>query len=332
MDRDIDRSEAQVPHARQSFVDTLQVAGGLASSLPAVDAVAAFADYYDGITREALALGESRLGEPPCAYAWLALGSHGRREPSLSSDQDNALVMESDTDDALRYGRALAAIVIRQLDDAGMRPCDGGYMADTWCYGLAAWRKRLADMFSDPSPQDVVDADVLLDLRPVAGSLDVGELTGVMLDAARSARLLQGLAAAAVTFPSGLNQFGRVRLVRGAFDAKKGGLAPVVMLARLYAFSSGRVAPTTVERLSAATRGDQLSPDATRRLLAAHHLLTKIRLAQQVHDAERAVPITDWVPKDALAPADLSDLHRALRAIKEAQQVTALRFRTTERS
>lgn len=307
---------------------TLAEVERLVAEKPPLEAVVGLADYYDRITRDALAEAEQQLGRPPVPYAWLSLGSHARREPSLASDQDNALVLATDDADALDYGRRLAQRVVQALDEAGLRRCDGDYMATTWTYGLHHWQQMLRRRFIDPTPAEVLDADVFLDLRPVAGALDVSSLQQIMVGAAGSSRLLQGLAAAAVRYPAGVGPLGRLRLTRGRVDLKKGGLAPLTMLARTYSLAAGSTAVGTRERLAAAEQADSLSPRAAGRLGFAHALLTRLRLTSQLRAARTGEPITDLVPVARLRWVDERLLRQAFEAIREVQQATALRFRT----
>lgn len=307
---------------------TIAVAEQLARELAPLDAVAGLADYYDSVTREALAEAESRFGPPPVPYAWVALGSHARREPSLASDQDNALVLATDDPDGAVYGSKVAHFVVDALHEAGLRRCDGDYMATTWTYSLAEWHAILRRRVVDPTPKDVLDADVFLDLRPVAGTLDVSSLQQVMLSAAGSSRLLQGLAAAAVQFPSGVGPLGRLRLSHGQVDLKKGGLAPLTMIARTYGLAAGSAAVTTRERLEAAEQAEQLSARAVGRLGFAHALLTRLRLNYQLRSAKAGEPVTDLIPSGRIRWVDERLLRQAFEAIREVQQATALRFRT----
>jgi CBS domain-containing protein len=308
--------------------DTLAVVERLSAQRAPLDAVMGLADHYDSVTRDALAEAEHVLGEPPTPYAWLALGSHARREPSLASDQDNALVLASDDPDVVAYGQKLAAHVVDALHTAGLRRCDGDYMATTWAHSLADWEGILRQRFIDPRPQDVLDADVFLDLRPIAGDLDVSSLQSIMVGAAGSARLLQGLAAAAVQYPSGVGALGRLRLTGGKVDLKKGGLAPLTMIARTYSLASGSTAVGTRERLAAAEQAGQLSPRAAGRLGFAHALLTRLRLTHQLRAARAGEPITDLVAPNRIRWVDERLLRQAFDAIREVQQATALRFRT----
>jgi CBS domain-containing protein len=293
-----------------------------------LDAVAGLADHYDDVTRQALAAAEGELGPPPVPYTWLALGSHARREPSLASDQDNALVLAGDSTEAAEYGQALAERVVAALDRAGLRRCDGDYMATTWAYSLEQWQQTLRGRFLDPTPQEVVDADVFLDLRPVAGVLDVAPLQQIIVDAAGSSRLLHGLARAAVAYSSGLSSLGRLRLTDGGVDLKKGGLAPLTMLARTYALAAGSTAVSTRQRLDAAEAAGQLSPRSAGRLGFAHALLTRLRLQHQIRCAHSAEPVGDVVPVSHLRWVDERLLRQALESLRAVQQATSLRFRT----
>ena len=67
---------------------------------------------------------------------WLALGSHGRREQVLSSDQDSAIAYETTSPQEAaatdEYFAALAALVVDALARAGIPLCGGGYMATNW--------------------------------------------------------------------------------------------------------------------------------------------------------------------------------------------------------
>jgi CBS domain-containing protein len=308
--------------------EALALVERLVAERPPLDVVAGLADHYDEVTRAALASAHERLGPPPVPYSWLALGSHARREPSLASDQDNALVLADDSETALEYGAALATTVVEALDAAGLRRCNGDYMATTWTHSLARWEEILRHRFMDPTPQEIVDVDVFLDLRPVAGDLDISRLTAIMVAAADSNRLLHGLARAAVGYPSGLTSLGRLRLTDGEVDLKKGGLAPLTMLARTYALAARSTAVGTRDRIAAAEAAHQLSPRSAGRLGYAHALLTRLRLQHQLRCARDGQPFTDAMPAARLRWVDERALREALDALRSVQQATTLRFRT----
>ncbi|HUM87841.1 MAG TPA: DUF294 nucleotidyltransferase-like domain-containing protein, partial [Actinomycetota bacterium] len=198
----------------------------------------------DGFVHEA--------GPPPARFAWVVLGSHARRELHCASDQDNALFWQTSQAAQTSYAADLAATVIEGLAAFGLRRCDGGYMADKWSHSVDDWQQILRERVDAPTPDAVVDADVFLDLRPLAGGLDVSAARAELSRGADSPRLMHGLATAANSFPPPLHAFGR--LPRGAVDLKKTGLAPIVLLARLYGLKAHSSAVGTDDRLADATK------------------------------------------------------------------------------
>lgn len=265
-------------------------------------------------------------GPPPERFAWVALGSHARRELHCASDQDHALFWATDQAAASTYAQDLAAVVIDGLAEFGMRRCDGGYMADRWSYSLSRWQDILRERVAAPTPDAVVDADVFLDLRVLAGDLDVGPAVAELADGADSPRLMHGLAQAANSFPSPLHAFGR--LPRGPIDLKKSGLAPIVLLARLYGLRARSEAVGTDQRLADAAAAGVLSDELTARLRDGYGLLTRLRLQHQLQQINARQYVTDRVDPEHVEASDAEGLREAFRAIKSAQSVTSVAFRT----
>jgi CBS domain-containing protein len=290
---------------------------------PAPDALAAAADrrtrdLVDGFVHQA--------GPPPSRFAWVALGSHARRELHCASDQDHALIWQAARAAGSSYAADLAAEVIAGLTEFGMRPCDGGYMADRWSTSLVDWVAQAHDRIEAPTPQAVLDTDIFLDLRRVAGDLDITAATEVLRTGADSARLMHGLATAALSFTPALTAFGR--LPHGPVDVKRTGLAPIVLLARLYGLRARSPEVGTVPRLAAAAGAGVLSEELAGRLVEAFGLLTRLRLAAQLAQVDAGLPLSDLVVVEDLPDDDQRALREAYRAVRAAQSTTAVAYRT----
>jgi CBS domain-containing protein len=283
----------------------------------------AIATANDALTSRLLQLAEARLGTPPCPYAWLTLGSGGRREESLYSDQDNAVAYHEAT--AGPYFAELAELAVAGLAAAGLPRCRGGYVATRWRYPLAEWERIFRRWVEQPEPQALVEAEVLLDFRAVHGGLSPAPLDRILRGAADQRRFTIQMARAAVSFAPPLGLFGRLRTRHGDLDLKRAGIAAIVLLARLYALAAGSDARSTADRLAAAAQAGTLSRDGASRLTQAHRVLTDLRLRAQV--------AADGPPGNALRLADLTPAERralldALRAVHDLQDVTARRYRT----
>ena len=267
-----------------------------------------------------------QAGPPPGRFAWVALGSHARRELHCASDQDHALIWQTDRAAGSSYADDLAESVIAGLVEFGMRRCDGGYMADRWSLGLADWIEQARARIESPTPDAVLATDIFLDVRAITGDLDVAPVSAQLLAGADSPRLLHGLAAVAISFAPPLTALGR--LPRGDVDLKRVGLAPSVLLARLYGLRAGTTALATVDRLRAAQERGLLSDELSDRLVAGFETLVHLRLCHQLAQVAAGQPVDDRVAVRALAEADQHALHEAFRAIRAAQSVTAVTFRT----
>ena len=116
------------------------------------------AGVNDRILGRAAALTEEELGPPPCGYSLMVLGSEGRREQLLATDQDNALVFAGDDAPAQAYFEAFGGRLSVILVAAGFPPCPHGVMVDN-----PVWRRSASDWFGEVRAMTrVVEADAVL--------------------------------------------------------------------------------------------------------------------------------------------------------------------------
>ena len=291
----------------------------------------AVASVNDALTTRLLQLAEARLGPPPHAYSWLALGSHGRGEQVLSSDQDSALAYggprRRDTDPDT-YFEALASAVVDGLARAGIPRCTGGFMATTWRRPLEDYAASFSRWVDSPVPAELLQAEVFMDVRPVHGDLDVSRLNGILEAGGRRGGFMLQMARAAVTFRPPMVIWRHVRTEHGNLDVKRSGTAAIVLLARLYALAAGSAARTTPLRLAAARQAGTLSVAGVDSLLDAYRLLTGLRLRHQVDQAEAGVTPDNLVPLAGLTPSDRRRLLDALRTVRVMQEITERRYQT----
>ncbi|MDP9496138.1 MAG: DUF294 nucleotidyltransferase-like domain-containing protein [Actinomycetota bacterium] len=286
------------------------------------------AHLNDTLTRRLLGLAETEMGPPPCTYAWLSLGSHGRGEQVLSSDQDSALAYEDGADTAMEYFPVLAGHVVTALARAGLPLCDGGYMATNWCRPIGEFRQMFHDWVERPEPDALLRAEVFLDVRPVHGHLSVDVLDRALVSGGSRGPFRVQMARAAVTFRPPLSFFGRLRTPDSALDVKRAGTAAIVLLARLYALVGGSSARTTVLRLQAAAEAATMSRVGAAELADSYRFLTGLRLRHQVEQAWHGREPDNLVPLEDLTADDRTHLRTTLRHLRDVQTVTASRFST----
>jgi CBS domain-containing protein len=268
---------------------------------------------------------------------WLAFGSEGRNEQTIATDQDNGWVLADDmgAEERARWLRGGQA-VNGALDACGYPLCKGNVMAGNpdCCLTLAEWRARFERWMDGGTPEDLLNASIYFDLRPIAGARALAApLRETILRRARELpRFRKMLADNSLRAKPALNW-------RGALDAKEegaaawvdlklGGTALFVDAARLLALAHGVDGTSTRERLlgAAAALGQSgQSLDEAEGWAGAFEVLQMLRLHQQIRpDADAAAP--NRVDINRLGAIDRRLLKEALHAARSLQQRIAMDY------
>ena len=132
------------------------------------------ASIHDGLYVGAARYAEAALGPPPYPYALLLLGSGARRESTLRTDQDHALVLADDPPSgADDWFAALAERLATTLERCGLPRCPRDVMATnpTWRVPLGAWQDRFVRCIEQPDEAALLEAATFFDFRQVYGDL-----------------------------------------------------------------------------------------------------------------------------------------------------------------
>lgn len=285
------------------------------------------ASLNDALIKRLLILTEEELGPPPTPYTWLVFGSEGRMEQLLLTDQDNALIYQQDTPESQDYFAKLSEKVVQGLLQAGFPPCPGGYMATNWCKPLADWEQLFRGWIMKPEPKALMEAGIFFDFREVHGNLPIKSLKTILGEAKSQQLFLAHLARASLDFNPPLGFFKRIRTDdEGRVDLKKGGIAPIVGMARVYGLEAGVSSYSTIERLKGAVRAGNLSQDGADLLNETLRFLLRVRLDAQLNAYERGRTPDNRVRWDDLSPLTRSHLKEAFVAVRDYQDYVANHF------
>lgn len=278
----------------------------------------------DVLTQRLLQLKAAEHGIDLARICWLALGSEGREEQTIATDQDNALILADGTSDNLRAETlAFAKDVNLALDACGYPLCRGGIMAGepSCCLTLGEWRERFAHWIEHGSPQDLLNASIYFDLRALAGDDRLArQLQAEVLEAAhRTPRFLKQMAQNALARAVPLTWLGGVDAdERGTIDLKLQGTAVFVDAARLFGLAHGLPATSTRERLSGAGTRLGLAPAEYEAWAAGFEFLQMLRLRVQLESPSALEP--NRLAVDALNHIDRRILKESFRVARSLQQ------------
>ncbi len=282
----------------------------------------------DALVQRTIELASAAAGPPPAEFAWLSLGSQGRREAVPSSDIDSGMVWADSEDDPSAYMRAIAAEVDRMMAAVGWEPDENAVTASgaLFAHSVAEWQEIIDGWLDDPGATQVAMAlSIVIDSRVIHGPDRafgaLSQLQGIR-ERPRVLPLLLRLALASKP-PTG---FRRDIVVegsgehRGSFDIKRGCLLPIVDIARYAGLAAGTTLTSTPERLQAAAAERILAEDEAQTLEEAHELFAALRLKHQVRQLDAGKRPDDHVDPRTLNPLTRRYLRDAFRAVASVQK------------
>ncbi|MDE1249549.1 DUF294 nucleotidyltransferase-like domain-containing protein [Vibrio aestuarianus] len=270
-------------------------------------------------------LAEENIGSPPIPYCFLALGSMGRDEQLIVTDQDNAMILDDSYDEKKHgaYFEALAKFVCDSLDQCGYSYCTGDIMASNpmWRMTRAQWEECFADWIDDPNPKALLNASIFFDLCGVYGRTKWAEqLNGFIVRRARkNNRFLACLARNALNRTPPLGFFKDFVMEKdgrhnNTINLKRRGTAPLADLIRVHALAVGSRSTNSFERLDDIIDAGILPKGRAQDLKDAMEFVSMVRIRHQAADVEQAIE-----PDNNIEPENLSDFER--RNLKDAFQI-----------
>lgn len=126
----------------------------------------------DAVNKRVIEMAIAEVGQPPCEFAFIAMGSEGRGEQTLKTDQDNAIIFAEQSDDNKKYFLHLSVIINENLHKIGYARCEGDLMAGNpeWCNHIDEWKHIFSTWINNPVGLNVLDSSLFFDMRLVFGS------------------------------------------------------------------------------------------------------------------------------------------------------------------
>ncbi|MFH1034403.1 MAG: DUF294 nucleotidyltransferase-like domain-containing protein [Pseudomonadota bacterium] len=344
--RDIEKTASldelvSVRHKIDRVLEMLLKLGGSAQTM-----LALVTEFNDRLTIKLLELVEAELehaggGRPPVPYVWMALGSEGRREQTLRTDQDNALIFANappERQESIKdWFLGFAERVVTGLERCGFPRCPGEVMASNprWCQTESQWHQTFQRWINDPEPLSLRLATIFFDFRGIYAEADFIENLQLKLkEYLEGNRLFLRYMAKNALYNRPPLGFLRQFVVeksgehKNKLNLKLSGLTPIVDAARVMALDLGHQETNTLERLRLITQAGLIKPEMGADLGEAFGFITLLRIGQHLEARARGE-----LPDNFVDPASLNSLQRKMLkesfgVISQFQQMMEYRYQT----
>jgi CBS domain-containing protein len=320
---------ADIPALQHASRDIRQLALNLiAQGIGAEQLTLFISALNDALTRRIIALALDEHGLHGVNFAWLAFGSEGRHEQTLSTDQDNGLIYAAPAAEAKDETKQRLLAFARQVNEGlaacGFPLCKGNIMASNpdLCLTQQQWKARFDAWISEPDPKALLSATIFFDFRVIYGPERFGDQlrSWLKVTAKANTAFLRMLAIDALQVPPPL---GRIRDFviddDGMIDLKKCGARLFVDAARILSLRMGVDSSSTVQRLRQSGARMGVNPEDVQAMVDGFHFIQLLRLRSQHLDTEHDAPGDNKVDPEKLNELDRRILKEAFRQARKLQ-------------
>ena len=292
------------------------------------------------ISKRAVELSILELGSPPTDFAWLSIGSQGRKEQLLLTSQDSILIFDDVKEEKYRdvkdYFLKLSKKTVALLETVGYPESKNGTMASTifWCKSLTDWSKQYNNWMNIPLENKNEIISIFFDFELVYGSQKIeNTLTDLIFKNTKNNVLFfDFLGNDTLKKPAPLNFFKKFLveedgLNKGKFDIKTKAILPLVDAARLLVLNINiKGINNTYLRFKQLAITDTKNAETYLNCAEAFLVLSKFRTLEGLKNDSSG----EFINLDELSKIDKEKLKNALTPMRELEELIKSRFQLTQ--
>jgi CBS domain-containing protein len=273
----------------------------------------------------------------PKKASYLALGSEGRGEQTLRTDQDSAMVYADDiSPEELEECVKFAERLVDALDFVGVARCPGNTMASNpeWRHSLTEWKRLLERWISIPKGEYMVSFGMFQDFRTIHGDTAHEDVLHEHLLSVieRNNLFFPYVAKNIVRFPAPIGMFGRIKVDRsgknrGKIELKKAGIFAITEGVSLLALEHGVHVGTTWDKLEELSKLNVLSTKDSETISESFTTLVRLRLQRQLNDITAGKPPGNSIEPMLLTEKSRNQLREALRGTNQLLRIIRDHYR-----
>lgn len=331
------QSAKDLKNVREKLSDLVQTS--IYKNIPLSNITMISGEIIFAITKRAIELAILELGSPPARFVWLCIGSQGRKEQVLLTDQDSILIFEDVSADKYRdvkdYFLKLAKRATATLEKVGFEFCNNGHMASNilFCKSLTDWTKQYSSWINTPGENTDEISSIFFDYDLAYGEIQLEEaLSETIFKPRKSNSLLYDfLGNDALKKPAPLNFFKKFNIEeegenKGKFDIKTRALMPLIDGARLLVLSQNiKGINNTYLRFKQLAIVEPKFREIYRNCAEAFIVLSKFRTLEGLKNDNSG----QYINLEEMSKTDKEKLKNAFAPMKELEDLIKDKFQLT---
>lgn len=286
----------------------------------------------DTILNNLIGFALKEIGPAPVPFVFMVMGSEGRKEQTLKTDQDNAILYE-DVDGKKsktiqKYFLQLGEKVCDMLDQTGYAYCKGDVMAKNprWCQPLSVWSSYFTNWIHTAEPKALLRASIFFDFRSAYGDQSLTDRLRQSLFTSLEGwpGFFRHLAENAIQVKPPIGFFRNFVVEsrgkhRNAFDIKSA-MVPVVDFARIYALKNRIEATNTLDRLEQLFQKKAITQQSYNELEQGYMYMMQLRIVRQIQKiTDEKVQADNYIKPKKLSRLDQTMLKEVFKRLETSQ-------------
>ena len=298
------------------------------------------AAFHDRLNRRIIHLVEGEMlkeghGPPSVPYCWINLGSAGRREQTLRTDQDNAIIYvdppPGEEEAYKSYFQLLGDKVVRGLMTCGFAACKGDVIASNpqWCRSLTSWKQTIEEWINTRQSDNIRKLSILLDFRHIYGDLSLtSSLWDIIFNNLKQSETASHLLTQDdMRFKVPLSILGRFLTEKSGankhqLNLKTSSSLHIVNCIRIFAINSDITETSTFGRLKELVRLKVIKSDDAEFVQTAYEALLMFRIRENINKIKQGLPADNCVNPYQLSKREQSILKDSFAAVNRLQKIT----------
>lgn len=305
--------------------------------VPVLKTLEIITKLYDRMSGRIIALSISELREKglqqPCEFAFYHMGSSGRGEQFMLTDQDHFLVYESQSEEAEDFFEELGNRITSNMESAGYARCKGLMMCSEqkWRGSLAVWEERLRTWLLQSTNDNLLLAQNFFSYRLIAGSEGLHAKFEAMAreQMKRSRIFLYRLAQlerehVIPTLDQPLRSL--FKLQRKSMDMKKEVLFPYHHSLQILSLMHGKLSGTPLEKIDFLQERQVFSKEFAHDLRGSVSTILTLYVTQRWQQEENGAAPSSVVSFSRMSTREKEELILSLKTLKELQSQAIAKF------
>ena len=332
------QSPKEIKQIRDRLTDLIQTS--ISKNIPLSHVFNIASEINLAIIKRSVELSILELGSPPARFAWLSIGSQGRKEQLLLTDQDSILIFEDVATDKYRevkdYFLKLGKKTTDILEKIGYELCPNGHMGSNalWCKSLTDWIKQYDSWMNTPGENSNDLSSIFFDYEITFGERKIEDAIGdvVFKNAKNNTLFFDFLGNDTLRKNSPLTFFKKFHLEeegpnKDKFDIKTRALMPLIDGARLFALNFEiRGINNTFQRFKQLSIIDAKHAEIYLNCAEAFLTLSKFRTIEGLKNDNSG----QFINLEELSKIDREKLKNALIPMRELEELIKSKFQLTQ--